>query len=312
MPALAVVFAVAPGASAATTVGQTFAPAFPTLPEKLAFQSAVSGQPSSVIPSAGIITSFSHIAEAAPDSTLALVVLRPSGADYTVVAVSDAKTLTGGVLNTFVVRIQVQAGDLIGVLGSSDVLGAAGPVIALANTFQSGDVSPTVGATILSTSLSPFSPYIIDISAIVEADADGDLYGDETQDLCPTDASTQGACDVTGPFLTFAAKKTQKSNKAFKFSATSNEAGTLRITCKLHFTVKKNGKKVRRSYKLQSVSQTLTAGVRSKFTFRLSARVRRSLRKAGKMKAVLTFASADSLGNKATQSLTLTLKPKSK
>jgi hypothetical protein len=34
------------------------------------------------------------------------------------------------------------------------------------------------------------------VSATVEPDADGDGYGDETQDTCPTDASTQGTCPV--------------------------------------------------------------------------------------------------------------------
>lgn len=32
------------------------------------------------------------------------------------------------------------------------------------------------------------------IGAVMEADADGDGYGDETQDLCPTSASTQASC----------------------------------------------------------------------------------------------------------------------
>jgi hypothetical protein len=35
-------------------------------------------------------------------------------------------------------------------------------------------------------------------NADVEPDADGDGYGDETQDECPTDASTQGACGDDG------------------------------------------------------------------------------------------------------------------
>ena len=37
-----------------------------------------------------------------------------------------------------------------------------------------------------------------DVSASVEPDADRDGFGDETQDGCPTDASTQGACPATG------------------------------------------------------------------------------------------------------------------
>ena len=37
------------------------------------------------------------------------------------------------------------------------------------------------------------------LQAVIEPDADGDGFGDETQDGCPTQASTQGACDTTGP-----------------------------------------------------------------------------------------------------------------
>jgi hypothetical protein len=37
------------------------------------------------------------------------------------------------------------------------------------------------------------------VAAVVEPDADGDGFGDETQDQCPTQASTQGACDNTKP-----------------------------------------------------------------------------------------------------------------
>ncbi len=38
----------------------------------------------------------------------------------------------------------------------------------------------------------------LNVSATVEPDADGDGFGDETQDSCPSDASTQGACPPAG------------------------------------------------------------------------------------------------------------------
>lgn len=37
------------------------------------------------------------------------------------------------------------------------------------------------------------------VQATMEPDADGDGFGDETQDGCPTQRSTQGPCDNTGP-----------------------------------------------------------------------------------------------------------------
>jgi hypothetical protein len=39
------------------------------------------------------------------------------------------------------------------------------------------------------------------IQAVIEADADGDGFGDETQDGCPTQSANQGACDITGPAI---------------------------------------------------------------------------------------------------------------
>ena len=37
------------------------------------------------------------------------------------------------------------------------------------------------------------------VQAVIEPDADGDGFGDETQDACPTQGSNQGACDTAGP-----------------------------------------------------------------------------------------------------------------
>jgi hypothetical protein len=39
------------------------------------------------------------------------------------------------------------------------------------------------------------------VQASIEPDADGDGFGDETQDQCPSQASTQGPCDVTAPVV---------------------------------------------------------------------------------------------------------------
>jgi hypothetical protein len=39
------------------------------------------------------------------------------------------------------------------------------------------------------------------VAATIEPDADGDGFGDETQDQCPSQASTQGPCDNTAPVV---------------------------------------------------------------------------------------------------------------
>ena len=56
----------------------------------------------------------------------------------------------------------------------------------------------------------------------VETDADGDGFGDDTQDACPTSAATQGACPVapsTAPTPPSAKKKKCKKKKHKKRSA---------------------------------------------------------------------------------------------
>ncbi len=40
------------------------------------------------------------------------------------------------------------------------------------------------------------------VAATIEPDADGDGFGDETQDQCPTQKTTQGACDTSAPGVT--------------------------------------------------------------------------------------------------------------
>jgi hypothetical protein len=58
----------------------------------------------------------------------------------------------------------------------------------------------------------PGSNHQIDVSAVLEADADHDGFGDETQDQCPTNGTTQGPCPV-------APKKKCKHKKKHKSGA---------------------------------------------------------------------------------------------
>jgi hypothetical protein len=116
-----------------------------------------------------------------------------------VVGESPPTPIVSGV-NSFPVRIPVKAGDLI---GSSGVLMSGSETLEASVVCSPGPVgdrvgliagTPFVGATV------PFETEEVDIgnpiTVSVEPDADGDGFGDETQDKCPTDASTQGPCPV--------------------------------------------------------------------------------------------------------------------
>jgi hypothetical protein len=65
----------------------------------------------------------------------------------------------------------------------------------------------------------------LDVSAILEPDADNDGFGDETQDQCPTDATKQGDCAPPETTVTAGPKAKAKKKKAtFEFS--SSEPGS--------------------------------------------------------------------------------------
>ena len=68
----------------------------------------------------------------------------------------------------------------------------------------------------------------VPVEATLEVDADHDGFGDETQDRCPTDASTQGPCpDISPPDTTIVKGAPNKTNKTqVKFEFTSNEPGS--------------------------------------------------------------------------------------
>ncbi|MGH2958178.1 MAG: CARDB domain-containing protein, partial [Solirubrobacterales bacterium] len=93
-------------------------------------------------------------------------------------------------------RISVNAGDRFGATSASPsfqyLAGFAGP----AQDFCFYFLSPHAlgeSHTYFSSSCNNFVPLV---EGSLEADADGDLFGDETQDLCPTDATRQTPCPI--------------------------------------------------------------------------------------------------------------------
>jgi hypothetical protein len=69
----------------------------------------------------------------------------------------------------------------------------------------------------------------VNISAELEPDVDGDLYGDLTQDLCPQSKLTQAACPAPDTTVTKKPKKRSATRKA-KIKFTSTVAGST-FTC---------------------------------------------------------------------------------
>ena len=210
-------------ASAATTLGETFAPMSDLscggLNNEVVQVHRASGT-SYAAPSAGVLTLWSFEASTLDSTTLTLRVYRPGAPqNFTVVAEAGApQTIAqSSGLHTFPTQISVAAGDLIGVLTTD------GPCET--NTLNGGDVYdghmggampiPIGTAAVFSEG----SGNIVDISAKLEPDCDKDGLGDETQDLnvtaaCPT-PSGPGTGGSTGqPATKKKCKKHKKKHSA--------------------------------------------------------------------------------------------------
>jgi hypothetical protein len=177
------------------------------------------GQATYVAASAGVLTSFTHVANPTPGQ-VRVIVFGPVGAGnhLPVVAKSPKQTVVPGASNTFPVRLPVRAGDRIGIGVSTTNMacltkGVAGDVAWLA-PFDP-DASSDFGSTTTSAGNRP------NISAVLEPDADGDGYGDTTQDACPQSALSQVACPVPDTTVTKKPKRTRANAKVkVKFTAT--------------------------------------------------------------------------------------------
>jgi hypothetical protein len=218
--------AVAPPPVAATPLGSTFAPVNGCGSNATFIQSSTPDG-NYAVPFGGVISLWSFQAGASAPSPLKLKAARlVAGNDFTIIGESAPETPSASALNTYPTRISVQAGDVIGFyigVGGQCVRGLAG----FKMHSRSGDYAP--GTTV--TFNGPFV-FQLDISAILEPDVDNDGFGDETQDACPTDGTTQQApCPVPETTITNQPKKkTKKKTARFEFSSSLPGAS---FECKL-------------------------------------------------------------------------------
>ena len=183
-------------------------------------QYATAAAPTYAVPGAGVITSFSHNANAAAGSIRAVVV-GPGAVpnDRAVLAVSPLVAVTPSTLNTFPARIPVPAGASLGLYLSANSMGC------LVNTPAAGDVlAGSVSDPSVSGTFTPVGPPAtsrrLNLSAVWEPDVDKDLYGDVSQDLCPQSAQTQAACPAPDTTITKApAKRSSKRQAKIKFAS---------------------------------------------------------------------------------------------
>lgn len=300
--------ALAPRAGAAVTVGQLFAPGINCNGTNLVLQLAATSGAAYTIPSDGVIVAWSYTDGSPAQSNLVFKVARNAGdGNFQIVGETPAGTQTASTTNNTPARISVKAGDVIGALFGN------GPC--LTHTADPGDL---VTATVTDVAPPAFASFTsssgnkVPVAATLEADADGDGYGDETQDKCPGVAGTINGCppappsDKTPPVVSSFAKGAQLSKSgALSFVMTAAEAATGTATGTIGLP--KTAKVVR----FKTATIKLAPGKLSQITLKLPKRAAKRVSRARKrhaLKAHITITVKDAAGNQTVQKLTVKLK----
>jgi hypothetical protein len=240
-----------------------------------------------------------------------LKVLRQAGNAKTFQTVAESSP--GTVLkaqNSFEARIPVQAGDRFGV-GSPGV-GPSAAVLYCTTGNTSDEYGVIAGNTAVG-SVSEFPPTggaIVAVSATIEADADNDGFGDETQDKCPRSAALQL---VPCPLVTLGGiGKLTKGSAQILVSASSQAPVTVFGSVK---TPKKGKKGKARQITIQGGTQSVSPGTVIPFNLVYPPTLKSALTALPPSKSlplVVTMTATDLAGQVTTSQLTLKLKGQKK
>jgi hypothetical protein len=189
--AMVMLIAFPPGASAATTVGQTFTPDSLCSADVTHLQTTSTGG-LYVVPSVGVITKWSFQAGTRPPSQMKFKIARPTGNpdEFTMIGESGLVTPGANQLNSYFVQVPVKPGDLIGLYTSTSGSCARTSGSSRIHYFL-GDVVPPSTET-----FTKGAPYLLDLSATLEPDCDNDGLPDQTGDTnlsspgCPPKLTT--------------------------------------------------------------------------------------------------------------------------
>lgn len=263
--------AVAP-ASAATTIGSPPCVAnYPAIGAGITVQTSLAGGPSPVSSVSGVITRWSSGVDptADPSDLTELVVVRRSGTVYRVLGRSAPTShISLGVGSP--TRIPISQGDELGIHGQTSSCNGVGGT----NFVGWSDDDAGVGETFMIGVEA--SNYIVPINAVVEPDADGDGYGDETQDFCTQSAARQAYCPAS--LSVSALPQTGKS--ALTFQATANDVANLSLVATVK--IPKIGKKRATTLPLNAVSGNATPGALTRLNLKYSSALKKAIKSAKK------------------------------
>jgi len=207
------------------------------------FQDKVAAaEPGYAATSSGVVTSFSTMAPVFNPGSVALRTAR-EGPDntYTITGASETHALAPGRLNSFLTRIPITTGEVIAIhvpkenppqVGCDFMADPADEV-----RWRSGNAfTDPVGTTIATDKggTDGGQSFRLNLAARIEPDADGDGYGDLTQDACPAMANSHDECIPPNTFLKKGPAKrvvTADRKAKVKISFFASEPAT--FTCKL-------------------------------------------------------------------------------
>ncbi len=183
----------ASSASAATEVGNDCEANFATNVNVVGLAQATGGPLPLAAPSDGVVTRWRVKLFPTPETVSQVMkVFRPAGAPNRFQVVGESAPGAIGAAEGIPTRLPVRAGDRFGLLGTQNntlVCKTENPADVLGAPEEGG--AATLGSTV---SLREEPGFQLPLVATIEPDADGDGYGDETQDRCPVSASTQVDC----------------------------------------------------------------------------------------------------------------------
>ena len=284
-------FAAPPQATAATKIGNECTGNTTVGATAVQFANASNPLPLTA-PAAGIVTSWgTAVIPYGGGISERLKILRPTGVanQFTVVAETTTQPILSGV-NSFDVRLPIQAGDRIGAFGTPSTLMCGGGVPA--DTFGTIAGDQPVGST---PTFAPGASVSVPLTATIEADADGDGFGDETQDKCPASKDFQIPCPVI-VLDSFAAP----GKSALTVLVTTDNLADVTVTGTVKVKKAKAGGKGKRKstkVKLNGGTQTIRAGALAQFKVPFPKALKKALAATSKpLKATLTATATDAIG----------------
>jgi hypothetical protein len=266
----------------------------------------VAGMPTYIAPSSGIVTKWGTVLPTGQSAFVRLKVVSRVGVSTTwsVLRESDPVGALSGE-NIFPVRIPISAGERIGVysLTYAPYCTAGANPAETSSVEKFGPDTPIGGNFSINSNASGSR---LAAFAVIEADADGDGYGDESQDLCPQRADMQTAC----PSMSITIVKSKPGRKSLKLSFSTGGQSSLALSGSVRVPAH-DGRRAK-TIRLKSLTATTDATGAANLTIKYPTSLSAALRKLPKRKkATVTLKlTATGLINTATKTMHLTLRGK--